>query len=137
MDPAIVVAFVGALGSVFAVFVANRFTSRSARAAQKQAAEIERTKVDALAYQRARESYDAALKAQELRIQQLQSEMAEDRGEYRAEIADCKSRIRELEDARRMDQLRIRTLVEYMRTLIQILRSHQIDYPLPPAEMDL
>lgn len=133
---ALLVAIVGAVASVAVAVIANRFTARSAAAAQRRAASIERTKVDAEAYRRARESYDAALATQEKRIEQLQTDMAEDRGEYRAEIAECKARIRELEEARRGDRLQIRTLALYARGLIGILRAHEIEYPTPPPEMD-
>ncbi len=136
MDSPLVVAFIGAIGSVIAVFIANRFTSRSARRAQRQAAEIERTKVDAQAYARARESYDAALATQTRRIAELQEEMVGDRAEYRSEIADCRSRIRELDEARRSDRNRMRALGEYVRVLIGVLRQHDIPFPAMPVELD-
>lgn len=136
IDLSLWVAVIGLFGSIGAVFVANRFTTRSTRAAQLQTAAIERTKVDALAYERARQSYDAALATQNRRLADLQQELNEDREEYRTGVAECKQRIRELEDARRADQVRIRNLVAYMRVLIGLLRQHEIAYPLPPIEMD-
>lgn len=136
MDSPLVVALLGALGSIIAVFIANRFTTRSARKAQERAAEIESTKVDAQAYERARESYDAALTTQTRRIVDLQKEMVDDRAEYRSEIADCRARIRELDQARRDDREHIRALVAYLRVLIGILRKHDIAFPDPPAQMD-
>src|SRR6266705_2729633 len=72
MDSPLVVAFIGAIGSVIAVVIANRFTTRATRKAQRQAAEIEGSKVDAQAYARARESYDAALATQKQRLVELQ-----------------------------------------------------------------
>lgn len=136
MDSPLVIAIVGAVGSIAAVFVTAFYASRSARRAQNQANTIEKTKVDAQAYSRARDSYDAALSTQARTIAELQHEMAEDREEYRRDITECKARIRELEQARRSDRERIQTLVVYMRVLIGILRTHDIEYPMPPAEMD-
>lgn len=136
MDSPLIVALMGALGSVLAVVIANRFTTRSARKAQQQSSDIERTKVDAQAYERARENYDAALTTQGRRIVDLQKELADDRAESRSEIADCRARIRELDLARRSDRERIRALAAYLRTLIAILRQHDITFPTPPAEMD-
>jgi uncharacterized membrane-anchored protein YhcB (DUF1043 family) len=137
MDPTLGVAIIGAIASILIAVIANRFTSRSAMAAQRRAQEMETTKVDAEAYKRARENYDAALEAQNGRIASLQLEMSEDRGEYRQAIADLKERIRELEAARRNDQLKIRTLIAYMRDLIALLRVNHIEIPVMPTELDM
>lgn len=131
------IAVIGAVASILGAVIVNRYTAQSARAAQRQATEIERTKVDAEAYTRARENYDAALAEQERRIQRLQKELDEDRGEHRADMTDCKSRIRELEQARRADQIRLRDLAIYVRQLIAILRTHEIPFPEPPPEWDM
>ena len=136
MDSPLAVAFVGAIGSVIAVVIANRFTTRATRKAQRQAAEIEGSKVDAQAYARARESYDAALATQKQRLVELQEEMERDRVEYRSDIAECRTRIRELDQARRDDRRHTQVLVVYVRVLIGVLRQHEIPFPVPPVELD-
>jgi septal ring factor EnvC (AmiA/AmiB activator) len=136
VDPTLTVAIVGAIASIAVAVIANRFASRSARAAQRRTAEIERTKVDAEAYGRARESYDAALATQDRRIRELTAAMDSDRREYRSEIAECKSRIRELEEARKQDRRTLLTVAVWARQILVILRSHEIEFPPPPPELD-
>jgi uncharacterized membrane-anchored protein YhcB (DUF1043 family) len=133
VDPTLTVAIVGAIASIAVAVIANRFASRSARAAQRRTAEIERTKVDAEAYGRARESYDAALATQDRRIRELTAAMD---SEYRSEIAECKSRIRELEEARKQDRRTLLTVAVWARQILVILRSHEIEFPPPPPELD-
>lgn len=137
MDSTITIAVIGAIASILVAVIANRYTSRAATNAQRRTQEMETTKVDAEAYKRARENYDAALETQAHRIEELQRQIAEDRGEYRQAIADCKERIRELEEARRNDQLKIRALISYLRDLVALLRINSIDFPSPPVELEL
>jgi septal ring factor EnvC (AmiA/AmiB activator) len=136
MDTAVTIAIIGAVASIMAVILTNRVATRSAQAAQRRTAEIERTKVDSEAYKRARDNYDAALATQDKRIRELTTEMEDDRREYRAEIAECKSRIRELEDARTQDRRTLVVLAAWARQILVILRSHEIEFPPPPPELD-
>lgn len=136
MDISLWVAIVGAIASVAAVLITNRFTARSAQSAQRRTAEIERTKVDAEAYARARESYESALATQKKQLEQLQRETAEDRGEYRTAINELKVRIRELEAAHRYDQMRLREFVVWARHVVALMREHGVEYPLPPDDPD-
>lgn len=142
MDPTIAVAVLALISSLGGIVVANRYAARGARSAQEAAQRIENTKVDAEAYKRARESYDAALKEQEQRIARLRKEMEDDRREHERDMAECLRRIERLEGDLERDRGRLRRLASdlaklsaWARRLIRSLRSQGIAYDPPPIEL--
>lgn len=143
-DSTVWVAVVGAIASIGVAIITSRFASKSAnKAAERaertaqQAMEAEKSKVDAQAFARARENYEAALSAQEKRITRLTREAEEDREEYRRDIAECRAQIAQLQEGRRTDQQRIRAFVTWARQVIPLMNAHEIEYPLPPALDDV
>lgn len=126
LDPTVVVAVIAALGSLMGVIYSNRTAVRSARAAQASAEKTAQSKVDAEAFVRARDNYEAANREQEARITRLRAEMIEDRDEARREADECKRRIDSLQ--RQVDALR-----EWARPLLRAARAAGIQHPDPPV----
>lgn len=132
-------AFVGVIITAFLGYLGLRFTAQSSRKAQQQTEErtaaLERSKVDAQAYERARENYDSALKTMQSQIDALKTGRQYDREEHSRQINELRERLRELEDARRVDRATIATLAAYARVLLGILRDNKLAYPPPPDHL--
>lgn len=129
VDATIVVAVVAFLGSVVSVVLTNRYAARSARAAQESVERQRAAQVDVDSFRRARENYDAALAEQERRIARLNHEMEEDRVEYRAEVEECKRRIRAL-------QTDLSSLSTWARNLLRSARAAGVPVADPPVYLD-
>jgi septal ring factor EnvC (AmiA/AmiB activator) len=134
----VVAAFITAIGAV----VVARFNTRQAKAALVRTAELQSKQIDADAYQRARDNYDAALAEQERRIERLRRELDDTRTEHHREVSECMERIGRLERDRESDRSRIRRLsadllklVKWGRRLIALLQAAQIEYPDPPINL--
>lgn len=138
-DPTALFSLGGVIVTAFLGFLGIQYTARSSRNAQEQAtkraAELERTKVDAQAYQRARENYDSALSVMQGQIEALKSGREYDRQEHTRQIGELRDRVRELDEARRADRATIVTLAAYARVLLSLLRDNSIAYPPPPPDL--
>lgn len=138
-DPAGWLALVGVVITAIIGFVGVRYTARSSRAAQdlamQRAAELERTKVDSQAYQRARENYDSAIDTLQTQVEQLKEGREYDREEHKRHMDQLRTRLHELETARELDRMTIATLAAYARVLLALLRDHKIEYPAPPPDL--
>lgn len=131
MDPTILVALVSGVALVVSALVTLlgvRYTQRQARAAADATARLEANKVDARAYESARETWAE-------HVVHLREQVAELRGRIdeleQGRVRD-RTRIRELEEGRIRDEARIGDLTRYARILLRILGEHHIAYPPPP-----
>lgn len=118
-DPTIVVAIIAFLASAVSIVMTNRYAARSARSAQESAEKQKAVQVDAEAFSRARESYDAAIDEQGHRIDRLRSELA-------AETAECRRRIAAMQHD--MEALR-----EWARPLLGAARAAGLRVTEPPV----
>lgn len=125
MDASVVVAVLAFFTSVAGIVVTNRYAAKAARRAQEAAERQKLAQVDAEAFARAREQYDAARTEQERRIKRLREEMEEDREEYRRDSTDCRTRIDSLD--REINALR-----RWARTLLTASRAAGVQHPDPP-----
>lgn len=132
-------ALIGVLVTALAGYVGVRYTARSARAAQEEAErranDLEKNKVDALAYERARDNYDAAIATMQREIDQLKAGREYDRQEHKRQIESLQNRVQELETARASDRATISSLVAYVKVLLDLLRDNRIAYPPPPTHL--
>lgn len=118
MDPAVLAAVVGAVSAVVSsllAYLAIRYTQRSAQRASAESSRLELVKVDAEAYEQARDTWEAHVAS------------------LRAQLVDLRARVVELEtDQAKCDQ-RVLDLTRYSRTLMRILAENDIVHPSPPG----
>lgn len=138
----IIVAAIALVTSLGGVVLTNRYTARAAERAHKRTKELETGKVDAEAYKRARENYDAAIAQAERRITRLREEIDEDRQEHSREMKEMTDRIDRLEADRARNREYIKKLTrdlhelsEWGREVSAILRSRGIPFPPPPIDL--
>lgn len=138
-DVASWLSLIGVFLTAIAGFVGVRFTARSARKAQleaeQRADQLEKNKVDSLAYARARENYDSAIATLKQEVSELKSGREYDRQEHKRQIESLQSRVRELETSRQVDRMTIATLAAYANVLLGLLRDNEIAYPPPPPDL--
>lgn len=118
MDSTVIVALISSAGVVLAgliTLVGVRYTHRQARTAAEATARLERSKVDAEAYQRARETWTEHVR------------------HLREQVAELRARVDELEDDRTRDRARLREWVDHARSLRRLLDEHEIAHPPAPA----
>lgn len=132
MDTSLVVALVGLVTSLGGIFIANRYTARTARQAQTTTAEIEQKKLDVASWQ-------DQVKSWRDDVQTLREQRAADKAEYDREISKCNVRITELEEGRRADarqraetQAHLDAVVAWGRMVVMLLHRAGIAYPAPP-----
>lgn len=108
-----------------AVVVSAAISAWAARYAARRSNRIEASKVDAAAYESARQTWQEHVDS------------------LREQVAELKGRVEELSRAQAEDKLRISQLsarIEawsaYTRQLVRLLREHAIEYPPPPASLD-
>lgn len=140
MDVSVVATVIGGILTAIIGYIGLRYTAKSSRQAQDQAAlrsmDQERLKVESEAYKRARENYDAALDTMQSEIDALKDGRKYDRTEHTRQIEDLRHRVRELEQSQVESQIKLTTLVNYTRILIQLLRDNGITYPAPPPDLN-
>lgn len=61
------------------------------------------------------------------------AEIVQLRNDHAAQIRGLTKRINDLERLRAGDRTAIRTLTDYVRVLLQLLRDHEIEFPPPPG----
>lgn len=135
MDTPVLVAIISTVGVVLAAvvtFAGVRYTQRSSRAAAEATARLEAKKVDAAAYEAARDTWEQErlwLREQVTDLRGRVDELEHGRAQDRA-------RIRELEEREARDRALIAELAGYARALLRILAEHHIPYPPPPPGLD-
>jgi len=135
VDPTIITALITAGGVVLAALftlMGVRFTQRATRAAAERTAALERTKVDAQAYESARQTWDEHVDS----LREQLADLREDAERQRRTAQELRARVDELEDGRERDRARIRELTSYARQLLRILADHEIPYPPPPPGLE-
>jgi uncharacterized coiled-coil DUF342 family protein len=135
VDTTVAVALISGAGVVLAAlftYAGVRFTQRQSRAAAATTAALERDKVDADAYEAARETW--AENAAELRRQV--GELRDEATAVRRDGRELRGRVDELESTRAADRAKIRDLTDYARTLLRILSENEITYPEPPPALN-
>jgi predicted RNase H-like nuclease (RuvC/YqgF family) len=136
VDPTVTVAIISTAGVVLAgifTLLGVRFTQRQSRAAAAATAALDRDKVDANAYEAARETWTET-------VAELRRQVAELRDEAEAVRRggrELRARVDELESTRAADRQTIREFRDYARALLAILVAHELPYPPPPPGLDL
>jgi hypothetical protein len=131
MDASVIVAVLALVSSLGGIVVANRYTARTARDAQKQAAEIEEKKLDAASWKQSIDNWKDD-------VQQLRAARNEDRVQYENELSKMKSQLEAMDEelkminrSRAFDRAQIDAMVAWSRVVIAMMRS--ADIPFPPA----
>lgn len=132
VDPSVVISVIAAGGTVVGAilsYLAVRFTQRSATAAAEASNRLERTKVDAAAYDSAKETWQEHVSSLKERVAELvvRVEQLETQRQRDAE------RIRELQLEQERDRGLIRELSTWARLVLPLLDDRGITYPPPPA----
>ena len=102
--------------------VANRYTAKTAREAQKTTAQTELAKLDIQRIQ------DWRADNQALRQQRI-----EDKHEFDKEIGEMKARLGDLEVENRQARTERIAFVSWARSIVLVLQDRQIPYPPPPV----
>lgn len=125
-------AIITAIGGYFGV----RINARNAKQAHAITVEIERSKIDAEAYDSAREIWDALINDLRNQVADQRKELAELRrviARSNAEVNKLRDRLEDLEAKRAVDHQMIQTVINYARQLRQLLKSNGISAPPAPA----
>lgn len=135
MDPTVVVAIISASGVVLAAvftLLGVRYTQRQTRAAADRTAALERTRVDAQAFENAKATWRENVADLRERV----DELAVENERQRETIRNLRVRVDELESGQDRDRKHIRDLTAYARELLRILGEHGIAYPAPPPGLE-
>jgi septal ring factor EnvC (AmiA/AmiB activator) len=124
-------AVLGTFVTAFLTYLGVRYTQRQVAKATEQQTKLEQTKVDADAYGRARDNYEAALDTLRDQVKDLQDARRTDH----SEVEQLKRRIEDLERFRRADRTTIQQLSAYIRALLRLLREAGITPPPPPVAL--
>jgi hypothetical protein len=144
MNTSIVVAVLGLIGSVAAVYIANRYTARTARRAADATERMEERKLDASTWKDQYEGWrEDALKLRELRDAD-QARYEADRERWETKINDCVEKIDRMQAQlavvareRAQEQAYLDALVAWCRIVVQLLRQAGVAYPpVPPGITD-
>lgn len=139
MNPSIVVAAIGLFGSVVAVVIANRYTSRTARRAADMTERMEERKLDASTWKDQYEGWrEDALKLRELRDAD-QARYETDRARLEDKLTECAAKVDRVHDQlvrinaeRAQEQAYLEAVVAWCRTVVNLLIKAGVAYPPPP-----
>jgi uncharacterized membrane-anchored protein YhcB (DUF1043 family) len=133
MDPGVIVAVIGGVLSLTGVWLANRYTSRTAREAQITTAQIESRKLDIQTWKEQVELWrNDALKMRE-RLDEYEKEAREHRAECRTQIQQLEDAIEREQEARSIERAQLDALMAWARVVVGILRRGEIPFPAPPG----
>jgi len=135
VDPTVTVALISASGVVFAAvltLLGVRYTQRQTRAAARRTEALERTRVDAQAFENAKATWRENVADLRDRV----DELAVENDRQRATIRELRDRVDELESGQDRDRKHIRDLTAYARALLRILGENGIAYPDPPPGLE-
>jgi septal ring factor EnvC (AmiA/AmiB activator) len=130
----------GAIVTALCAYLGVRVNARNAKQAQAKAAEIERTKIDAAAYDSAREIWDAVIGDLRDQVADQRKELAALRAsvsKYHVEMNKLRDRLEDLETKRAGDRRAIHTITEYARALLRLLKDNGIAPPPAPDGLTL
>jgi uncharacterized membrane-anchored protein YhcB (DUF1043 family) len=132
VEPSVIIAILGVVSSLGVVVIANRYTARTARAAQETTAEIEEKKLDAASWKDQVESWRSDVK-------ELREQRAADSRRFEEQLARQATRIDELtatverQSGEIMrDRAHVTALVSWGRRVVALLREAGIAFPPPP-----
>lgn len=134
-DPTVTVAIITTAGVIAAglfTLLGVRFTQSQARRAAEATAALDRAKVDAGAYDRARTTWDEHVES----LREQVADLREEAESARAALREARGRIDALEQGHDADRHRIRELTAYARDLLRIMAEHDISYPPPPVGLE-
>jgi septal ring factor EnvC (AmiA/AmiB activator) len=142
-DSSPIVVVLSAAGTVIVAilgYLGMRINARNAKAAQTSTAELERSKIDAAAYDSAREIWDSVINDLRRQVADQHKELAALRtlvSKYHTEIGDLRDRIEDLETKRAGDRRAIHAITTYARQLLQLLKVNGIAPPPAPEGLAL
>ena len=131
MDVSVILAVIAMVSSLGGIVVANRYTARTAREAQRQSAEIEEKKLDSASWKESVNNWKDD-------VQQLRAARREDQVQYENDLSKLQSRLDALDEelkivnrARAFDRAQIDAMVAWGRVVVAMMRN--ADIPFPPA----
>lgn len=147
IDPSVIVAIIALVSSIGGIFIANKFTARSARDAQSKAATVEQNKLDEQRRQSLMDNMQEEInRIDEMRRRDRQEYITirdEDKEAFEAHRKDCAERISLLEDEQRRLRRerntlsgRVDDLILWSRAVVRVMRNAGITYPPPPPGVD-
>ena len=122
------ISLVGTIITALGLLAGVIYTQLQVKRAQARTAEIEKAKVDAASYETARKNFESIIAAQSTRLDRLSREL----DECSEDMDSMRKRITELEMLREKDAQTTRTVANYARSLLRILRTTEVVYPEPP-----
>lgn len=146
MDPTVTAAIVGGVVVVLSslvTYLGVRFNARQLAEAATRGAELEESRVQLDEDRVDLERIESLAKE----VRDLREQLRDDRAEHHAEVVQLRNdhaaqlrtlteRIEGLERLRARDRTEIRTLTDYVRVLLALLRQHEITHPAPPPGLD-
>lgn len=147
VDPSVIVAIIALVSSVLGIFIANRYTARTAREAAAKSVLVEQSKLD----ESRRQSLMDNMQEEIDRIQRMRKEdreeyqriRAEDRAEFERRLTETNTKLTaistEHEQYRRERtflQQQVDTLVMWSRAVVRVMRNNNVNYPPPPPGVD-
>jgi septal ring factor EnvC (AmiA/AmiB activator) len=130
----------GAIVTALCTYLGVRLNARNAKQAQTKTSEIERTKIDAAAYDSAREIWDAVINDLREQVADQRKELSELRvsiSKYHNEIGKLRDRLEDLETKRAGDRRAIHTITTYALQLLRLLKDNGIAPPPAPDGLAL
>lgn len=121
MDGSSIVSIVVALLSVAGVYIANRYTSKSAQAAQETTQQIEMAKLET--------ARTEGWRADNI---ELRKQREEDRKTYESNMREIVNRVEMLELDQKVSQRERQSIVAWARRIVDLLKESGIPYPPPP-----
>lgn len=122
------ISLVGTVITALGLLAGVIYTQLQVRRAQARTAEIEKAKVDAGSYETARKNFESIIAAQSTRLDRLAREL----DDCSEDMDSMRKRVSDLEIQREQDAQTMRTVVNYCRSLLRILRNTEVVYPEPP-----
>lgn len=121
MDLSSTVSVIVAFCSVLGVYIANRYTAKSAQKAQETTSQIEMAKLETARTEGWRQDNI-----------ELRRQREEDRRGYETSVREINERIEMLELDQKVAQRERKNLVSWARRIVELLREAGINYPPPP-----
>ena len=128
------------LGTVIAALIGwfgVRHTQRQASKAQQVTIEIERSKIDAAAYAEARKIWDSLIDDLRSQVANQRAEIADLRKASNEEMRALRADLSDLARKRAGDRQAIHLLTVYARDLLKALDTNGVTPPSPPVGLDL
>lgn len=136
MNTSVIVAIIGAIVSVIVAFIANRYTSQTARDAQRSTRELDQRKLDVESWKEQYQGWkDDALKLRTLREEDIKGFEVK-ATDFQEQINELRGQMDWMKEDRLRDQAYLFSVNAWCRSVVALLRDAGIPYPPPPTGLD-